>query len=646
MDLHMKKLISSFMALFLLASCAPQRETEIPTLPDAPTETPAPLLTPTPAARALNICLGEEPTTLYPYGSLNAASRSVLSAIYDGPMDVVEYGYEPVILEKIPNLEDGDAQIETVTVQLGDQIVDAGGNVVGLAKGTQLFPSKCRNDECKVTYDGVSKIGMDQMVVTFTMLAGLQWSDGSPLTADDSAYSFELAANDATPGSKFLIDRTQAYEAASDGVTIQWWGMPGFIDPDYYTNFFMPLPRHSWEEQSPAELARLELSTRSPLGWGPYLVKEWNAGENILLTKNLNYFRASNGLPHFDELNFIILLDSNAAFSALLEGKCDILDPTVHLDGQVGLLQQLESQGQAKLITAQTMTMEWLGIGVSPSAYDDGVKSQTDRPDFFGDARMRQALAYCLDRQKVVDTVLFGLSQAPDSYLPSDHPLHNGNLQTYAFNPEAGKDLLDAIGWLDSDNDPTTSRLAFGVTGVPARTPLVFDYYTTTATQRHQVTEIFAQSLAACGIGLNTVFYDAPNFYAQGPIGPLFSRQFQLAEYAIGVNSLEPQCGWFTSAQIPTEKNNWLGTNISGYKNPEFDKACAQALRSLPGEPEYASHQQAQATFASQLPSIPLYLRLRVAAARADLCGFNLDPSSNFPLAEIELFDFGTGCKP
>jgi peptide/nickel transport system substrate-binding protein len=142
MDLHMKKLISSFMALFLLASCAPQRETEIPTLPDAPTETPAPLLTPTPAARALNICLGEEPTTLYPYGSLNAASRSVLSAIYDGPMDVVEYGYEPVILEKIPNLEDGDAQIETVTVQLGDQIVDAGRQRSGSRQRDTTFPEQ------------------------------------------------------------------------------------------------------------------------------------------------------------------------------------------------------------------------------------------------------------------------------------------------------------------------------------------------------------------------------------------------------------------------------------------------------------------------------------------------------------------------
>ena len=71
--------------------------------------TPAP--TPTPVVRSLTICLGEEPNTLYPYGSLNASARSVLSAVYDGPMDVVEYGYEPIILEKIPALEDGDAQV-------------------------------------------------------------------------------------------------------------------------------------------------------------------------------------------------------------------------------------------------------------------------------------------------------------------------------------------------------------------------------------------------------------------------------------------------------------------------------------------------------------------------------------------------------
>ncbi|MFN8462654.1 MAG: ABC transporter substrate-binding protein [Anaerolineales bacterium] len=629
----------------LVPACAPQ-QTEAPAIPAAPTETPPPLLTPTPAPRSLTVCLGEEPNTLYPYGSLNSAARSVLSAVYDGPMDVFEYGYEPVILEKIPSLEDGDAQVVTLKVGEGDDVVDAAGNVVTLTKGGEVRPSGCRSDSCKVIYDGVSEIEMDQMVVTFTMLEGLQWSDGEPLTSDDSIYSFELASHKDTPVSKFLIDRTQSYEAASDGVTIQWWGMPGYIDPDYYTNFWMPLPRHLWAEQAPADLQRLDLSARYPVGWGPYLIKEWNAGKSIHLTKNLNYFRAEDGLPHFDDLTFLIIPDVNAALTALVDGTCDLLDPSVRLDGQVGLLQEMQSQNQLRLLTAQSMTMEWLGIGIAPASYDDGFNPQRDRPQLFSDPRMRQALALCLDRQKVVDTVLFGLSQVPDSYLPADHPLHNGNVQTYPFNPGEGAKILENIGWHDSDNNASTPRVSVGVTNVPPLTPLVLNYYTSSATQRHQVAEILRNSLAECGVGLNTVFYSAADFYAQGPAGPLFGRQFDLAEYAIGVNSLEPQCSWFTSSQIPTDKNSWVGTNISGFNNPNFDTACEQALRSLPGEVEYASHQEAQAIFASDLPSIPLYVRLKVAASRPDFCGFALDASSNSPLADIESFDYGSLCKP
>ncbi len=628
----------------ILPSCAPQ-QTEIPAIPATSTETPPPLLTPTPAPRSLTVCLGEEPNTLYPYGSLNSAARSVLSAVYDGPMDVAEYEYQPIILEKIPSLEDGDAQLAKLKVSEGDDVVDAAGNVVSLTKGMELLPSGCRNDSCKIVYDGVSEIEMDQMVVTFTMLEGLQWSDGEPLTSDDSIYSFELASHKDTPVSKFLIDRTQSYEAADDQ-TVQWWGMPGYIDPDYYTNFWTPLPRHLWGEQAPADLARLDLSSRYPVGWGPYIIKEWDAGKSIHLTKNLNYFRADSGLPHFDDLTFLIIPDTNAALTALVDGTCDLLDPSARLDGQVGLLQEMQSQNQLKLFTSQSMTMEWLGIGIAPASYDDGFNPQRDRPELFNDARMRQALALCLDRQKVVDTVLFGLSQVPDSYLPSDHPLHNGNVQSYGFNPQEGAKILENIGWLDSDNNTSTPRLSVGVTGVPPLTPLVLNYYTTSATQRHQVAEILRNSLAQCGIGLNTVFYSAADFYAQGPTGPLFGRQFDLAEYAIGVNSLEPQCSWFTSSQIPTEKNNWVGTNISGYKNSNFDTACEQALRSLPGEAEYASHQEAQAVFASELPSIPLYLRLKVAASRPDFCGFTLDVSSSSALADIESFDYGSHCKP
>ncbi len=641
----MKKNISVFLIILILSSCAPQ-VTELPVIPPTPTASQTtPIVTPTPASRSLNICLGEEPNTLYPYGSLNSAARSVLSAIYDGPMDVVEYGYEPIILEKIPNIDDGDAQVSTVAVGAGDQVVDASGNLVTLKAGVKIRPSACRSDDCAITYDGSSRIDMDQLVVTFTLLEGLLWSDGEPLTADDSIYSFELASNVGTPVSKFVIDRTQTYEAADDQ-TVQWWGKPGFIDPDYFTNFWMPLPRHAWGEFPAADLTKLEVSSRLPVGWGPYIIDEWEKGKQIHFIKNLNYFRAASDLPKFEELTFLIFPDTNSALTALVDGTCDVLDPSVRLDGQVGLLQQMETDKQAELLTSQTMTMEWLGFGIVPASYDNGFNARDDRPDFFGDERTRQAIAVCLDRQKVVDTVLFGLSQVPDSYLPADHPLHNGNLQAYTFNPTRGNQILEQVGWVDQDNNRSTPRQALGVTNVPAGTPLVLNYITSSATQRHQVAEILTQSLAECGIGLNPIYYPAVDFYAQGPNGPLFGRNFDLAEYAIGVNSLEPQCGWFTTPQIPKEENHWVGTNISGYQNPQFDSACEKALQSLSSDPEYAFHQEAQAIFASDLPSIPLYLRLKVAATRPDFCGFTLDPSSSSALADIETFDYGEGCNP
>jgi peptide/nickel transport system substrate-binding protein len=639
----MKKIVYILLVFLIISACTPQL-TEIPVIPQTPTVT-TPLVTSTPAPRSLTVCLGEEPNTLYPYGNLNSAARSVLSALYDGPMDVVEYGYEPIILEKIPNLDDGDAQVSPISVRAGDQVVDSSGNLVTLASGTEIRPSSCRSEDCAITYDGSSTIQMDQLVVTFTMLEGLLWSDGEPLTSDDSIYAFELASSDDTPVSKFVVDRTQTYEAA-DEQTIQWWGRPGFIDPDYFTNFWMPLPRHIWGQFPPVDLTKLEVSSRLPVGWGPYIIDEWESGVQLHFIKNLNYFRAASDLPKFDELTFLIFPDTNSALTSLVDGTCDVLDPSVRLDGQVGLLQQMQAERQANLLTSQTMTMEWLSLGIAPAMYDDGFDSREDRPDFFGDERTRQAVAVCLDRQKVVDTVLFGLSQVPDSYLPADHPLHNGNLQDYPFNPTLGNQILEQAGWLDHDNNRSTPRQALGVTNVPATTPLVLNYITSSATQRHQVAEILTQSLAECGIGLNPVYYPAVDFYSQGPNGPLFGRRFDLAEYAIGVNSLEPQCDWFTTSQTPNEENRWVGTNVSGYQNPEFDAACEKALQSLSTDPEYAFHQEAQAIFASDLPSIPLYLRLKVAATRRDFCGFTLDPSSSSALADLETFDYGEGCAP
>jgi peptide/nickel transport system substrate-binding protein len=203
----------------------------------------------------------------------------------------------------------------------GSEVVDASGEVVLLCqRGTRIRPSGCRGEDCVIAYDGSSTIQMDQLVATFTMREGLLWSDGEPLTAEDSIYAFQLASDAITPVSKYVIDRTAVYEAA-DELTVQWWGLPGFIDPEYYTNFWMPLPQHAWSEFSAADLLRLEASSRLPVGWGPYIIDEWEAGGPIHLVKNLNYLLAPSGLPKFDELTFLILPDANAAMTALWTGR-------------------------------------------------------------------------------------------------------------------------------------------------------------------------------------------------------------------------------------------------------------------------------------------------------------------------------------
>ena len=611
----------------------------------SPTPTSEPTLTATAEPpRQLTVCLGQEPASLYPPDNPSSAARSVLAAVFDGPIDTNSYAYQAVILARLPSIENGDAQLFSKSVYVGDEVVDASGMPVTLAVGVIIHPAGCLDDECIVEYDGTAEIQMDQMQVTFNLLPGLTWSDGEPLTAEDSVYAFQVAADPASSGSKYLVNRTRSYEAA-DETTIQWWGKPGFIDPTYFTNFWSPLPEHLWSQFPVDQLTETDESARTPLGWGAYVIQEWVAGDHITLTKNPRYFQAGEGLPGFDILIFRFVADPGTAISDLLAGTCDILDPSLRLDGQVGLLRSMAEQNQLQALFTTVPIMEELALGIQPASYDNGIDAGKDRVDFFGDVRVRQALALCLDRQQVVDSVLLALSTVPNSYLPPEHPLYAPNLTTWSFDVAAAGQLLEQAGWMDVDHDPSTPRQASGVAGIPSGTLFEVNYVTTNAVQRQQVGTLLAASLAQCGIKVNLQYLDRNSLYAPGPDGVLFGRNFDLGEFAMGSTGIEPPCDWYTSSEIPTAANNWVGTNVSGYNDPAFDAACLQTQRSLPDDPSRAvAYAQAQSIFAEDLPVIPLYWRVKTAATRADLCHFSLDPTAASSLWNIETFDYGVAC--
>jgi peptide/nickel transport system substrate-binding protein len=120
-----------------------------------------------------------------------------------------------------------------------------------------------------------------------------------------------------------------------------------------------------------------------------------------------------------------------------------------------------------------------------------------------------------------------------------------------------------------------------------------------------------------------------------------------MVEFAMGSTGSEPHCEWYTSPEIPNAAGHWIGTNVSGYSNPAFDIACLTARQSLPDEAAHAdAYNQSQQLFAQDLPVIPLYWRVKAAAARPDMCNFALDPTAASALWNVENFDAGPGCQP
>ncbi|MEN4013716.1 MAG: ABC transporter substrate-binding protein [Chloroflexota bacterium] len=631
----------------LLASCnggvleptaALSPEPTMTSLP--PTETPVP-------PRELNICLGQEPLSLYLYaGGGSRAMWNVLEAIYDGPVDYRAYQPQPVILDGLPNLENGGALIESVPVERGAAVLNSLGNPAVLDTGVSVLPAGCRSADCAVRWDGISALQMDRLTLTFRLLPGLRWQDGAPLTAADSLYAFRLAADPSTPVTRRLVERTLDYRAL-DETSTQWQGLPGYLPDDFATYFWLPLPEHAWGRFSAAELLENEEVNRRPLGWGAYQIESWTPGESIRLVRNPNYFRAAEGLPRFDALTFRFFgqaADNNIA--ALADGTCDFVDNTVDWEGQLMVLTELEDKAAARIHSAPSAVWEQLAFGISPSAYDGGYNPWGGyRQDIFGDARTRRALAACIDRQALVDRLLYGRSAVPLGFFPPGHPLHFTDLTAQPYDPQQGMRLLDEVGWRDLDGDPATPRQSDGVFNVLNGTPLTLDYQTTPDRLQQMTAERIIENLSECGAQVNLRLVEAGELYAPGAQGALFGRNFDLAQFA-WQSGRDTPCFLFSGEQIPRAENGWLGVNVTGWNDATYNGLCAAAQRAAPLEGEaYLQAQRAvQQAFLDNLPALPLYFRLDLTLSRPDLCHYAMDSGARSPLWSLESWDSGEGC--
>jgi peptide/nickel transport system substrate-binding protein len=617
--------------------------------------------------RTLVICQGTEPDSNFIYGSDMLASANIHQMIYDGSntngFDNRSFDFQAVIWEKTPSLADGDALLNVVTASEGDTVVDADGNVALLDAAADppvlLVPAGGTIDDAFAYESG--EVELDQMQVTFVLKPGITWSDGTPVTAADSVYTFNVASDPASSASKYVTERTTSYRAVDD-LTVVWTGLPGYKDATYFINAWQPLPEHQLGQYTVLELLEAEESSRTPMGFGPYNIQDWVAGDSITLVKNPTYFRADEGLPVFDTVIFrFVGGDSDANIAALLSGECDIIAQTSGLDDEMERMLELHDSGQLNVTFSTGTVWAHLDFGIQHVDYDDGYQKGTDRPDFFSDVRIRRAFALCLDRQAIVDHFTLGQSIVVDSYIPPQHPYYNPDVTHYSFDVSSGIALLEEVGWLDHDEDATTPRIASNVRNVIDGTELIISMNLGSTSMGEQAGAIIQESLAQCGIQADFIFYPLDEYYGDGPVGILFGRKFDLSLSA-WLTGVQPPCDLYLSSQTPGPggesmtsimtgddiifQSAWGGQNNPGFADQAYDAACNLALQSFLGQPENKiANLEAQKIFSEQLPVIPLYLFIKMAATRPDMCNFIIDPTENSEFWNIEEFDYGEGCE-
>ncbi|ABX06137.1 peptide ABC transporter substrate-binding protein [Herpetosiphon sp.] len=554
--------------------------------------------------KTIIIGMTQSPDTLFGIESQSSATTQVLSAIQPACFTTLSYEYQPVCFTKLPSFEDGDAVTQTVSVDSA-----YAGNIV--------IDDELITDTASLT----EAIELEQVVVTWTLIDGMTWEDGTPITAADFVFAAELYQD---PGiknaSRFVLDRTEKYEA-KDEKTLVWYAAPGYTDATYFLNTFGPEPKHVLEGEDPATIGGSDYASK-PLAYGPYKIAENTPQESTKLVANETYWK--KGFPLVGNVTFKYLTSEDQVLQQLESGEIDVV-------GSIGLtlanapkLDELEAAGVLKGQYVPATVWEHM---------DFGVERNDGQPSVFADVKLRQAVAYAVNRKQIIDNVLFGKTVVMNTFLPADHwayPPNGEGLEAYEYDVEKAKALLAEAGWVA------------GADGILEKdgTKLTIQFYTTENNQtREAVAQLIQEDLKAVGIDVTLNFVPATDvLFKNGSEGILSGRRFDLGLYA-WVSGPEPSTALYLCEQVPTEENSFGGQNNTGWCNPDYDKPALASQSETDRAKRIPLVIEAQKVFNAELPTFPLYQRVNVGAYNVKVSGLELNPTSQVDFWNIETWD-------
>jgi len=420
----------------------------------------------------------------------------------------------------------------------------------------------------------------DLLTYTFKLRPGVVFHDGTPLKASDVKYCLDrvsFAEESAWLSLFTAVDRTEAPDDATFVLKAKQPWAPMVANMGLFAASIYPEAAH--KAQGPALFEK-------PIGTGPFILESWQKGAAITLTKNPDYWL--EGQPYLDEVVFSIVADANTRIVQLQGGDLDIA-------GDVPF-SQIESIDLDENIDVQ----------VAPVGRVDYVAINHTRPPL-DDVKVRQALNYAVDKEAIIQAVLYGRAQAAQSALPR-MGFWNDEIQPYPFDPEKAKQLLAE----------STAAGGFKTTlGVTAGEPV-----------DSAVATILKDQLAA--IGVEVEIYEQES-------AALYVDIFQGMDYdlVIQYHTTDTVDASQITRYAMASRTDGTGALWTGYINPRIDELATQALSEQDPAKREQMYFEIQKLGFDDAFILYLYFPDSRTGVRTDVKGFEILPTANYRMWEV-----------
>jgi peptide/nickel transport system substrate-binding protein len=419
----------------------------------------------------------------------------------------------------------------------------------------------------------------DLTSVTYNLLEGVTWSDGTPFTANDVRFTWEWQVDadgkyQSNSVSIQVAETIKDVEVIDDLTLTVHFNNPNplWFENHAGTSTGFIYPKHILDTDDPP--AALQNFLSNPIGTGPYVVESFAVNDQVVYAVNENYREPNK--PYFSRVTIKGGGDAASAARAVIQtGDYDF---AWNLQVEPDVLADMEAEGNpGYLLVALGTNVERIDLQqADPNTEVDGQRAEVNTPHpFFSDKVVREALTLAIDRETIANSFYEGGDAEPAAanLLEGIAAIESPNNEV-VYDPERAMQILDEAGWTLDGNVRQKDGVELSVR------------YATSINQVRQKTQAVVKSnLEAVGFQVELISVDAGIYFdtAPGNEQNIYKFYWDLEMFQSVPTNPTPITymeNWYAgpdNSNVSQASNQWTGGNTMRYVNPEYDALLDQA---------------------------------------------------------------------